>query len=165
MLVTAAHLVRDAMEDFVFSKSPVDFSTDDLQGACGVASLTLVRVLRRLGFTVDFMMGHFDSSGNVPDQDDWNFCNHCWVQVPSHNLIIDVTATQFSIPSRVYLTEMGDWKYTPVHRNRLAVRSLGRWQGQSHTWYLDELRDIVSQVTGQVKETLRCSKFNSVTVA
>lgn len=71
---------------------------------------------------------------------------HCWVEVPGVSLILDVTATQFDIPSDVHITSDEDIRYHPLYKNAVAVKMLKGWGGQSHLVYKHELDTIVDDV-------------------
>ena len=130
----AAALVRQEMEDYVPVLSPINFNADNLQGACGISSRVLHRALRRLGVQNDFVMGRFG--------DDWGTRDtHCWVEIPRLRQVVDVTATQFGIEEPVYIGPI-DHPYISHVRNVQATNRLRNWEGQSHIWYLDRLKEM-----------------------
>lgn len=147
-MLEASRLVRHQVETLaheVFWPHAID--ADTLLGACGVASYVLSRVLKRVGIKCDFVMGRFgDITGDRG--------SHCWVEIPKEGLILDVTATQFDIPSAVHVTSDEDGKYHPRFRNRKAVEELKEWGGQSHLVYKDELDRVVGDVTKQLFQDL-----------
>lgn len=164
-LVAAAHVVRSEIESFVLDKDPRDFDDVTLQGACGIASLVLVRVLRRLGVQASFVMGYYGDPDNP--YNDIDHPNHCWVKLQDRGLLIDVTATQFDVVERVHITSATNTRYTQLYNDRRAVFQLGRWCGQSHVFYTSQLSAIVARATTRVKEI--CSNdtvdFNEQLVA
>lgn len=137
-ILEAARLVRRSISDIshVFDSTWVNSS--NLQGACGIASYVLKRVLKRVGVLCDFIMGKFVSKSHEGA--------HCWVEVPGVSLILDVTATQFDIPSDVHVTSDEDIRYRPLYKNAAAVKMLKGWGGQSHLVYKHELDTIVDNV-------------------
>lgn len=149
LIVRTAHVVREQIEDFASVMSPFDFDDQNLQGACGVASRVLARCYRRLGVECDFVMGWFKDPEPWDDETE----NHCWVEIPSRDLIVDVTATQFGIQSKVYITTPG-WPYVPSVKNLKATRRLARWDGQSHINYHDRLIAIENETIKTVQNCL-----------
>jgi hypothetical protein len=145
-VLEASRLVRKRISNVapvVFDIDSVD--PDNLLGACGIASYTLSRVLRRSGVKCDLVMGRFWSSP-IRDRGD-----HCWVYVESLDLIVDITATQFpDMPSEVHVTSGDDFRYKGELHNRQAVKDLKEWEGQSHIEYRDVLDRIVEDVTVQL---------------
>jgi hypothetical protein len=141
LALKAAALVRDEMELFVTTLSPSYFDHDTLQGACGISSRVLHRVFKRLGIQNDFVMGQYLKSPHLQEGKD----NHCWVEVPRLGVVVDITATQFGVPSPVHVTVPGD-PYQATSRNGTATRRLADWDGQSHTWYDNGLRRIENLV-------------------
>ena len=140
-LLEASRLVRHQFENLavtVFDPQAID--TDTLLGACGIASYVLARVLKRAGVKCDFVMGSYSEEGQ----------HHCWVEVHKEGLILDVTATQFGVPSVVHVTSDEDRKYLPRVRNRRATEELKGWNGQSHLRYKSELDRVVTDVTVQL---------------
>lgn len=138
-LLEAARLVRSritAVAPNVFDMESVD--PDNLLGACGIASYTLSKVLRRAGVKCDLVMGRFWSS-SIRDRGD-----HCWVYVESLDLIVDITATQFpDMSSEVHVTSGDDFRYKGELHNRKAMNDLKEWEGQSHLCYQDVLDRII----------------------
>jgi hypothetical protein len=91
-----AGAVRLALEDI--SKDPHVYrywDLDDFCGACSHSSLVLAGLLRKFGYKSDFVVGWYkyrdDGCGN-----------HCWVET-GKGKVVDVTATQFGIKSRIYV--------------------------------------------------------------
>jgi hypothetical protein len=135
IILRVAELVREKIEDLVFTLSPMDFNHTTLQGACGIASRVLHRTLKRVGVQNDFVMGTYGVSLE-PDKD-----NHCWVEVGRLNIIVDITATQFGVPFSVFVTEPA-FPYLETCRDRTATKRLAKWDGQAYVWYSDRLKQI-----------------------
>ena len=145
-LLEAARLVRRRFEDVgptVFDTNWID--ADTMLGACGIASYTLSAVLRRVGVKCDFVMGRFFTGRDRGE--------HCWVEVPGESLIIDLTATQFDIPSTVHVTSLTDTRYHERSRNKKAVEELRNWAGQSHLQYEDVLQRIIDDVSVELTQS------------
>lgn len=145
-VLEASRLVRNR----ICNIAPVVFDTesidpDSLLGACGLASYTLSRVLRRAGVKCDLVMGRFWSSP-IRDRGD-----HCWVYIEALDLIVDITATQFpDMPSEVHVTKGDDFRYKGELHNRQAVKDLKDWEGQSHLSYKEVLDRVIEDVTVQL---------------
>lgn len=74
--------VRKATERFARQEYP--FTTKhNLAGYCGLASLVLVRLLKKAGVPATVEKGYYD-----------NDYGHAWVRLPN-GAVLDVTATQF----------------------------------------------------------------------
>ena len=144
-VLEAARLVRHRISTLAPTLfDPCEIDPDTLQGACGIASYTLARVLRQVGVKCELSMGYFWSSKER--------CRgqHCWVTVESLDMIVDITATQFDIPSEVHVTVSDDVRYHTSLRNRQAVKDLKTWETQSHLLYKDVLDRLVSDATVQL---------------
>lgn len=138
-VLEAARLVRHSIQVVGPSVFTESINCDNMMGACGIASYALARVLRRSGVSCDFVMGRFHERNDRGE--------HCWVEVPSEDLIVDLTATQFRIPSTVHVTSCEDSRYRPSVRNRKAVEELKDWDSQSHLAYKDVIDTIVADVS------------------
>lgn len=82
-----------------------------LQGYCGIASRMLYDLTDN---KTRLIMGKFDRESI-----------HCWNTY--NNLIIDITATQFHINKKVYITNINDEDYVPVYANATAIQLMKRW--------------------------------------
>ncbi len=146
-VLEAARLVRRKIEEAsrcIFNTEWIDPA--NLMGACGIASYVLRNVLKSTDIKCDFVMGHFFASKN--DMND-----HCWVEVPSEGIIVDVTATQFNIPSEVHVTSIDDERYVGVLKNGKAIDDLRRWKDQSHLMYEDVLKSIIDDVSVELVQS------------
>lgn len=146
-VLEAARLVRHSMDQFIPSLAAqgLRFDVEDLAGACGIASYALHRVLTQLDVRNDFVMGRYHKK--------WDRGQHCWVDVLSPNLRIDVTATQFDIPASVHVTSLEDDQYRFQWRNGTAIRRLRDWDDQSHTRNKADLDRIIRDVVDQLEES------------
>jgi len=142
-VLEAARLVRaniSSMASVVFDQNYID--PENLMGACGVASYTLSRVLRKCGVKCDLVIGRFWSSETR------DHGNHCWIYVESLDLIVDITATQYpDMPSAVHVTSGDDFRYKSELHNRQAVKDLKEWEGQSPLLYQEALNKVIENVT------------------
>ena len=100
--IEIARKVRKACEHFASHTTDYDYSGNkDLSCMCGVASWTLARILRNNGIRARVIYGRFDPDG---------FCDcHCWVR--ACNRIIDITATQFKVKRKVFVSKVSSRKY------------------------------------------------------
>ena len=135
IILDAAELVRCKVKELVSTLSQFNFNHETLQGACGIASRTLHRVLKRLGIQNDFVVGRYEL------HDGSNRINHCWVEIPRLNVVVDLTATQFDLEDQVYFSPCC-YPYIPCHRDAGATKHLSTWEGQSHIWYEKSLKEI-----------------------
>ncbi len=146
LIQRAGETVRDLMEDLVCVLPPMWFNSDTMQGACGISSRVLNKVLKRVGIQSEFVMGQW-----IP----WaweDLANHCWVEVPRLNIIVDITATQFGVPERVHIVEPGQ-PYLEMCRGNTATRRMGKhWEGQSHVWYSDKLKKVEDEAIQKLRE-------------
>lgn len=85
----------------------------ELNGLCARASLVLRDELLKVGTPARLIIGSFDDA------------QHCWVQV--HDLVIDVTATQFSraIPPVYIVDYEADRRYQSWAEDDDAVEIIG----------------------------------------
>ena len=147
VILRAAHLVRDQIEELVPRLDRWSFEAGTLMGACGIASYVLHRVLKRLAVKSDMLMG-------VYVRDDYDlkreYPNHCWVVY--QDLIIDVTATQFRIPARVHVTKDA-YPYLEMFRNEDALEQFTNWDEQDPRIHERHLRRIEDAVVRQVRRT------------
>ena len=111
-----AKLVRDQVEEDVACGLDIVDNEATLEGACGYASYGLCRMLP--GST--FVYGHFIHKGR-PN-------GHAWVEYK--NKIIDITATQFGINSRILITKKDGTRakrYVAGRRGKDAIQDLKDW--------------------------------------
>jgi len=148
-VLEAARLVRaqiSKLAPVVFDQNYID--PENLMGACGIASYTLSRVLRKCGVRCDLVIGRFWSS-TIRDHG-----NHSWIYVESLDLIVDITATQYpDMPSEVHVTAGDDFRYKSELHNRQAVKDLKEWEGQSPLLYQEALDKVIDAVTVKMFET------------
>lgn len=125
---TLASKVRKAVKKWVYLNPAI--SHKRLAGACGIASYTLYRALKRKGYS--------------PILACWvsKFGGHAWVELG--NIVIDVTATQFGRYPAVHI--VGRNQYDVIEKregeivyNRKAVRCISTWHQQNHTQYQSEI--------------------------
>lgn len=154
MLIEVAELVRWEIEAFVLNRD-CSISYKDLCGACGIGSWVLNRVYRRLGVNSHFVMGRYDKNSHFHDT---YYGNHCWLEIDKH--IVDVTATQFGVPDRVFVTGFDNPCYRAEYYDRAAFCRLSRWGDQSQSSWRHELQEIVNRVYCQSKSKF---SYNPVT--
>lgn len=115
-----AKKVRKQCESFAFSKASegYDFSyRGDLECMCAVASYALMTALQKKKIPCKMISGtcYYD--------------NHCWVEVYNH--IVDITATQFGINKRVYISK--DKSNYAAESDVKSCHSLGWGKSQNPT--------------------------------
>lgn len=143
-----ADRVREEIEILVPRLSATDFDWEDLNGACGIASLVLSMVYERLGIPHRFVMGWFrDGREDLETQQE----NHCWVELEGHDLIVDVTATQFGAAERVWIGPTTDVRYEVSLWDSVAVGELAYWGGQGHWRYESELIDLAERIAEEFR--------------
>jgi hypothetical protein len=100
-IIEIARQVRDRCEDVA---NKTNWFGADLSCMCGVASYALRRALRKEGIPAELICGEYtDHAGQL------NGDYHCWVSVG--NCIIDITATQFGNPHKIYVVAINNYHY------------------------------------------------------
>jgi hypothetical protein len=93
--------------------------SQDLCGACAVASSLLTHELKKQGVNSFLVIGQY-IRGDVP----WT---HCWVETNSD--IIDITATQFGIEQKVFLSDKRNSAYKRDFFGKAASKEVTQWYG------------------------------------
>jgi len=88
-----------------------------MAGYCGIGSLLLHKAASSVNIKTDFILGTFKTS-----KESKKLSGHCWVEF--ENNIIDVTASQFGMESRVYVSTLEDDRYRFIIKNDLAIVSI-----------------------------------------
>lgn len=137
-VLEAARLVRHLVELRVDTfNDPAEFDDLTLLGACGVSSFCLWQILLALEVDSSLVLGRFTKAGR-----DRGF--HCWVE--TGDIIVDVTATQFDIPSPVHVTSKNDSRYSEITRNGGALKHLTTWDNQGIEANMSQLQIIIDDV-------------------
>lgn len=125
---TLASRVRKAVKKWVYPNPAI--SHRRLAGACGIASYTLYKALKRKGYNPNLVC--------------WvsQFGGHAWVELG--DIVIDVTATQFGKYPAVYIVSRDQYDVIAEREgdrlyNRRAVRYISTWHQQNHTQYQSEI--------------------------
>jgi hypothetical protein len=84
-----AKIVRKQIQ----KKCSVYYEPKNLGGACGTASLHLMRCARKNGISVRFVHGKFNAQNNGNFTKNGNWMWHAWTEYRGH--VIDITMTQF----------------------------------------------------------------------
>ena len=92
-----ASIVRLKMEELLGTEMFQDVS-EDLCGACAICSVALCKSLKRFGYKADLVHGMYQG-----------YACHCWVELDGK--IYDMTATQFGIIEKVFITDIDDFDY------------------------------------------------------
>ena len=98
-----------------------------LRGLCGIASYALYQALIKEGFRPTFMMGDMPTV----------LGKHCWVEL--NGKVIDVTATQFGVIDRVFVTKPTDraLSYFYESRSPFSYRDMPvfkEWMDNLYDW-------------------------------
>jgi hypothetical protein len=105
-----AEIIRNASEKYYTEidcysvRSGENIKT--LRGLCGIASYALYQALIKEGFRPEFKMADLPTT----------IGKHCWVEL--NGKVIDVTATQFGVPDRVFITRPTNRALTYFYESR-----------------------------------------------
>lgn len=116
-----AKKVRKAVEKLAKSDNYYSFDKN-LKCACALASYFLSKELNKNKIKSKVVWGNFIKGKK-------NY-SHCWVVVK--NQIVDITATQFGIKHKVYITDIDSEQYYPVLEGKIAVKSLKDWNPEQN---------------------------------
>ena len=119
-----AHETRKRIEEWVGIYTNGDryhINPYNLRGACAHASYVIYHVLKTLGYSVTIVVGVYKKSDEG---------QHFWVVVNDSH-IVDVTATQFGISTKVCLIPYDQIEnkelYTPYKKGRQALIEYSYW--------------------------------------
>jgi hypothetical protein len=111
-LIEIAKSVRERFEnsiirsyDGLFELDPED--KQELGGRCHLASRVLYKEARKSGLKVKMCTGWFEN--------DFSAGGHCWIEFEGK--IIDITATQFGIKDKIFITDVNDSRYDCHHKS------------------------------------------------
>jgi hypothetical protein len=102
-------------------KSHPRWFSENLNGACAIASFALYEFLQKQSLKCKFILGKYIDN------------THCWVEL--ENQIIDLTATQFGSEHKVY-TPIKDDNYCPQYYNKFALNIVRGWSYHSPYKYI-----------------------------
>ena len=113
----------------------------DLGGACAIASVALVRVLKREGIDATLVLGQYRNA----------LGNHCWVLVGSR--IVDLTATQYHATVEVVrIVSQSEPDYEAHHYGSDAMKYVQAWSRGPHV-HAATIDRIVFEAEAFVDET------------
>ncbi|HUU87864.1 MAG TPA: hypothetical protein VMX17_08935 [Candidatus Glassbacteria bacterium] len=123
---------------------------DGMAGYCGLGSALLHKTATVHNIKTDFVLGTFKTPNRKKKKS-----GHCWVEFGDH--IIDITASQFGINSRIYVSNIGDDRYTYVAKNDTAIFAIETcWPPeQKFSTYVEDIIVIaktIEAVVGKMKE-------------
>jgi len=101
-----ALVVREVCEWFAFSLEAKDYDfheREDLQSMCVLATAVLAMVYATFGIDVTFISGAYRrrNCSKKPAK-----FPHCYLELDKEGVRVDITATQFHIPDKVYITPL-----------------------------------------------------------
>ena len=110
--IRIAHKVRRICEKIArrkISRSYDFYKEDNLSCMCAIASTCLSRIYDKEGINNIFVVGKFNNRNR-----------HCWVELIDENLIVDITATQFSGHfKKAHMTPTDDDSYDKTNVDKL----------------------------------------------
>lgn len=114
-------IVRDAC-DYSVSRGmlPVKFPLD-LTGLCAIASNHLYLQFKKHNIKSKFVKGYYKNN------------SHCWVEVDDK--IIDITATQFNVKQKIFITNKNNKKYIKESVGLTALSGVKLWGYQNPNNY------------------------------
>lgn len=125
---------------------------EDLCGACGIASYTLVHVLNLNNIKSELVAGCYG------DDEFGVTINHCWVETGIY--IVDITAGQFFGNKDIEIKLKPSDAYTPVLRGRKAMLDFKRWpEYQQPKRYHKEIKEYTKRI--KASESPRSSQISS----
>ena len=92
-----ARIVRSQCESYAASTGHDEYGKD-LSCMCGIASYALREAIKRIGIRIKLIYGFYGNSSG-----------HCWLNI--EDKIIDITATQFGVSRKVFVTSISNAKY------------------------------------------------------
>lgn len=146
----AARLAREKVQALVptLDSHFGEFCHVTLCGACAIASYILHVVLRRLDVKNDLVMGRMKR-----DAEKLHIGEHCWVEIKTTGLIVDITATQFGIANKVHVTSADDSFYQENCRGRKAMKEMLAWDMQSPFRHVRPVHSVIREVIDELELT------------
>lgn len=137
-----ANRCREISEQFVCSPEAQGFDFFDYSGRkdlacfCACASVFLAQKLNEHGIKAVAIRGSFDS-----DEGD----NHCWVDVD--NNIIDITATQFGIRDKIFITTYNNSSFYVSMGHIKSIYCLHGWpvEQKPNKKVIDKLNELYKE--------------------
>lgn len=108
-----------------------------LAGYCCIASRHLLALAQSYDIDVSFLCGWFIKKEKK--------AGHCWIE--RDGFIIDLTATQFGINKKVYVTESSNPNYCKFAEGNAAIENTRGWivHNQKYEQYQPELDEILKK--------------------
>jgi len=103
----------------------IEAYAEDLGCACAIGSYILTRALKRARIPSIFVVG-IAYEKSLPSYYTQGVENHCWIELMD-GTIIDITATQFGVPSKLIFFHRKNRNYRPHLKGREAIKSLKLW--------------------------------------
>ncbi len=130
---------RQKHEDYLH----FDISEVNLAGACGISSWILNKILKKNKIHSELTLGWYLSDSDP--------IGHCWVELVKESKIVDITATQFGIKEKVFVSSPKHHRYHLCKQGKSAEFYISEyWGTQSPRTYEKELRDIYRKVIKDV---------------
>lgn len=148
LVLRTAKLVRQTLEEYVmkYPINPVNTDPNDLLGFCGIGTRLLYYKLKQLHINSTVIHGAFE------DETGYQAGEHFWLEIKGPNgwRIIDVTATQFGIPKKVFVipsdgqTKYG--RYVIFNTGHNAIKVNRSWYEQSFEDHSIKLNKIYKRL-------------------
>jgi hypothetical protein len=90
---------------------------EDLCGACAICSVALCKSLKKFGYKPDLVNGMYEG-----------YACHCWVELDGK--IYDITATQFGLKDKVFITDVDDFNYLEKEYINNVEEFFKKWVGE-----------------------------------
>jgi hypothetical protein len=122
---------------------------DGMAGYCGLGAVLLYRVAAIHNIKTDFVLGTFKTPTRKRKTS-----GHCWVEFGDH--IIDVTASQFGMKPRVYVSDIGDDRYYFIAKNDNAIVAIeNNWpDDQKPSMYANDVV-LIAKTIEEVVDKMR----------
>ena len=122
---------------------------DDLSEYCAIASHFLVSIAKRYGYKLNLIEGvAFEPCDYDFDID----TNHCWVQYKGK--IIDLTATQFGVKTKIHVVDDTNKNYHTVKRNQAVIKSMKNDWPREQTPYSNSNKRSLAKASEKIIEAL-----------
>ena len=145
-LIKIAKAARKEMEAFA---PEVDIMGDveTLACYCAISSYFLRYLARQFGYHLTLVEG---AAFNDDEDDSYKRVNHCWAVY--RGMVIDITATQFDVIEKVYITPVGSPDYYVIRRStEESFDTDGGWFEQSPLLYKNELKARAWRLATELK--------------
>lgn len=138
-VISIAKSIRKKCEKFALSSKSKNYDfhgMEDLGCMCAVASFVLREALRKNGIACQVVRGEYDDE------------THCWVELDDGGTIVDwvelkggtivdITATQFGVNKKVYISDYKNKKYKWLDDyGYVEIKDMKEWDSQKPSNHL-----------------------------